>query len=288
MSAQTGPGPNDAQQRFWSEGPGRHWVRLHRELDVLHARLTDIILDAAAPQTGERVVDIGCGAGAVAIAAAQRVGRSGHVLGLDISEPLLEVGRDRAAELDTCAPDFALADAQIWAHEGAPFDLCVSRMGLMFFADPVAGFANILTHLRPGGRLVFAAWAAAEHNAWFHVASEEAAARLGPSEPGDPHAPGPTAFADRARVADLLARVGATEIGSREIDTTLTMPGGAAEAAALARHVGPVAAQLRAKEGSDEDAQAILAAVERRFAQWEDARGCHIPARINLFHAIRP
>ncbi|MBN9889103.1 class I SAM-dependent methyltransferase [Salipiger abyssi] len=280
--------PNTAQQSFWSTGPGRHWVRLHRELDILHERLTGLILDAADPQPGERVVDIGCGAGAVAIAAAQRVGPEGHVLGLDISAPLVAVGRERAAELTICAPDFVVADAQVWAHEGAPFDLCVSRMGLMFFADPVAGFANLLAHLRPGGRLVFAAWAAAEHNGWFRIAAEEAAARLGPSAPGDPHAPGPTAFADRARVEALLAEAGAARIRSEEVATTLNMPGGTAEAAALARHIGPVAAQLRSKEGSEVDAQAILAAVERRFAEYDTPEGCEIPARINLFSAIRP
>lgn len=280
-------GPNAGQQAFWTTGPGQHWVRLHHELDTLHARLTDILLDAAAPRPGERVIDIGCGAGAVAIAAGQRVGTEGHVLGLDISAPLIEVGRDRAEGL-TCAPDFLVADAQTWAHEGAPFDLCLSRMGLMFFADPVAGFANIQRHLRPAGRLVFAAWAAAEHNPWFDLAKRAAAERLGPSEPGDPHAPGPTAFANAARVQALLSQAGFDTPQARVVDTTLEMPGGSAEAAELTQYIGPISAQLRAKNGSEADRAALLEHMRTAFAAYDDADGCHIPARINLFSATRP
>lgn len=280
-------GPNAGQEAFWSTGPGQHWVRLHHELDQLHARLTDIILDAADPRPGERVIDIGCGAGAVAIAAGQRVGRDGHVLGLDISAPLVEVGRKRSEGV-TCAPDFLVADAQTWAHEGAPFDLCVSRMGLMFFADPVAGFANLHRHLRPGGRLVFAAWAAAAHNPWFGLAKRVAEARLGPSEPGDPHAPGPTAFADAPRVRQLLTTAGFKDPRAEEIDTTLEMPGGSAEAAELTQYIGPIPAQLRAKGGTEADRAALVEQMRAAFAAYDDAQGCHIPARINLFSATRP
>ncbi|EPX83664.1 class I SAM-dependent methyltransferase [Salipiger mucosus] len=287
MTDTTDTAPNAAQQAFWSTGPGQHWVRLHRELDTLHTRLTDLILQAARPQPGARVVDIGCGAGAVAIAAAQQVGPSGHVLGLDISEPLIEVGRDRAASL-ACAPDFTVADAQTWAHEGAPFDLCLSRMGLMFFADPVAGFANILGHLRPGGRLVFAAWAAAEHNPWFSRTKALAAERLGPGTPGDPDAPGPMAFRDTARVLDLLSRAGATDARAEVHDTTLESPEGAAAAAELTQHIGPVPGLLRETGGTDTDRAAITAGIRAAFAEYEDEDGCHVPARVNLFHARRP
>ena len=287
MTNSTSDGPNAEQQAFWSTGPGQHWVRLHRELDTLHARLTDILLDAAAPRAGERVIDIGCGAGAVAIAAGQRVGPEGRVLGLDISAPLIKVGRDRAKGM-TCAPEFRVADAQTWAHQVAPFDLCVSRMGLMFFADPRAGFANIQRHLRPGGRLVFVAWAAAEHNPWFDLAKRAAAERLGPSEPGDPHAPGPTAFADRTRVRELLTEAGFEDTQAHAVDTTLEVPGGSAEAAALAQYIGPIPAQLRAKNGNEGDRAALLEHMRSAFSVHEDADGCHIPARINLFSATRP
>lgn len=280
--------PNDTQRRFWAEGPGQHWVRLHRELDTLHGRLTGILLDAADPRPGERVVDIGCGAGAVTLAAKERVGPEGHVLGLDIAEPLIEVGRERAAALDW-RPDFHVADAQVWAHEGVPFDLCVSRMGLMFFDDPVAGFANILGHLRPGGRMVFAAWSDAAHNPWFHVAMEEAVARLGPAaSSGDPFAPGPTAFRDIGRVCTLLTEAGAVSPRGETVDTVLEVPGGATEAAELTQFVGPISRHLRDMGGDEEDRAAIHAAVLNRFRTFDTDKGCRIPARINLFHAEKP
>ncbi|WP_417743676.1 class I SAM-dependent methyltransferase [Salipiger sp.] len=280
-------GPNAAQQAFWSTGPGRHWVRLHRELDMLHARLTDILLDAADPRPGARVIDIGCGAGAVSLAAAERVGPEGHLLGLDISAPLIALARERA-EGRPSAPEFRVADAQSWAHDGAPFDLCVSRMGLMFFADPKAGLANLHRHLRPGGRLVFAAWAALAENPWFDLAKRAAEARLGPSEPGDPHAPGPAAFADQSRVLGLLAEAGFDDAQAQTVDTTLEVPGGSAEAAALTQYIGPIPAQLRAKGGTEADRAALLEQMHRAFSAYDDAEGCQIPARIHLFSATRP
>ncbi|MCR8547090.1 class I SAM-dependent methyltransferase [Salipiger sp. P9] len=286
--AETDTAPNAAQEAFWSSGPGQHWVRLHRELDTLHDNLTRIVLEAAQPQPGERVVDIGCGAGAVAIAAGQHVGEAGYVLGLDISAPLIGVGRDRAEAVQICAPDFLVADAQTWAHEGAPFDLCVSRIGLMFFADPIAGFRNILAHLRPGGRLVFAAWAASEHNAWFRIPMELAVARLGPAAPGDPHGPGPTAFADTARVIDLLTEAGAKDISAQTVDTTLEVPEGYKAAAELTQFVGPISRHLRDKGGTDADRAAIHRGVKEAFRRFDDGNGCHIPARVNLFSATRP
>lgn len=288
MTSHAGTPPNAAQQEFWSTGPGQHWVRLHRELDTLHENLSRLVLDAARPRPGERVIDIGCGAGALAIAAGQHVGTKGYVLGLDISAPLIGVGRDKAAALEICAPDFLVADAQTWAHDGAPFDLCVSRNGLMFFADPVAGFRNILSHLRPGGRLVFAAWAEAAHNPWFSLAMRFATERLGPAAPGDPHGPGPTAFADTARVLALLEAAGAPGATAEVHDTTLEVPEGFEAAAELTQFVGPISRHLRDKGGTEADRAAIHAQVKEAFRAFDDGNGCHIPARINLFTATRP
>jgi SAM-dependent methyltransferase len=116
---------------------------------------------AAAVQPGERVLDIGCGAGQTTLEAA-RV--AGSVLGVDVSGRMLERARARAAGVENV--EFVFGDAQSHPFERASFDVAISRCGLMFFADPVAAFGNLAGALRPGGRLAGLIWQRYEDNEW--------------------------------------------------------------------------------------------------------------------------
>lgn len=111
-------------------------------------------IEAAAPATGERVLDIGCGAGASSLALAARVGAGGHVLGVDISEPL--IGRARALAPRDTPVQFRVADASSAELPEGAFDILFSRFGVMFFDDPTAAFAHMRRALQPGGRVAFA------------------------------------------------------------------------------------------------------------------------------------
>lgn len=111
----------------------------------------------------DRVLDIGCGAGQTTREVARRA-IDGKVLGVDVSADLLRAARERSAGLRNVA--YELGDAQMHALPRAHFDLCISRFGTMFFADPSAAFANIAASLRPGARLALMVWQAREHNPW--------------------------------------------------------------------------------------------------------------------------
>ena len=105
--------------------------------------------------------------------------------------------------------------------------------------------------LRPGGRLVFVAWGPAEANPWFRETFRAAVERLGPSAPAAPNAPGPLAFADRARVLGLLRAVGLGDCAAEVRQVALHLPGGLAAAVDLAGDVGPAKRLLREKGGTD-------------------------------------
>ncbi len=276
---------NTAQQQFWSGDPGQAWVAHQARLDELHAPVAELLLREAAPEPGAHVLDIGCGAGATCLQAGARVSPGGRVLGLDLSEPLLALARRRiaAAGLDTVTVE--AGDAQVRAPRGEGFDLAISRFGVMFFEDPVAAFRNIAGLLRPGARLVFAAWGPSEHNPWFDLPMRVAVDRLGPAEPGDPDGPGPLAFRDRARVEGLLEAAGLCSIRSRAVDTELPLSGGLEAAAELTQHVGPVKRHMRDRAGDAADMTAILEGVRGVFAPFETEAGLRVPARINLFEA---
>ena len=199
---------NADQATFWNAQPGQNWVDFQADLDAQLSEVTDRLLAACAARPGERVLDIGCGAGGSTLALAAAVGAVGSVLGLDLSEPLLARAEERRRDLALGNVRFARGDAQDHPFAPGGFDLAASRFGVMFFADPVAAFRNIARALRPGGRLVFVAWAGPEHNPWFAIPQRAAVARLGPVAPTPPDAPGPMAFRDAARVTGLLEAAG--------------------------------------------------------------------------------
>jgi SAM-dependent methyltransferase len=133
---------------------------------------------AAAVAQGDRVLDIGCGAGESTRDAA-RAAAPGPVLGIDLSEALLEQARARSEGLANVS--YVLADAQTHPFTDGRFDIALSRFGTMFFVDPVAAFANIGRALRPGGRLVQLVWQTRERQEW---ALEIARALGGPVDSG--------------------------------------------------------------------------------------------------------
>jgi SAM-dependent methyltransferase len=253
----------------------------------MHAGVTDLLLAEAAPAPGEAVIDIGCGAGATTLAFAAAVGPAGRVLGVDISGQLLARAAERAAAAGLGRIGWLHADAQAGPLPDG-FDVAVSRFGMMFFDDPVAAFARIGATLRPGGRLVFAAWGPAEANPWFGEAFRAALRRLGPAPPTAPDAPGPLAFADRARVLGLLRDAGLADCAAEARQVGLHLPGGLAAALDLAGDVGPAKRLLRERGGTAADRAAIADELAARLARYVTADGIRIPAEVNLFRARRP
>src|SRR5687767_9978445 len=143
--------PNVEEREYWDGTGGEHWATEADRYDFINRRFAERIGEALAPRPGERVLDVGCGNGALSLTIAPLVQPGGSVCGLDLSGPMLAVARRRAEEavLDNAA--FEQGDAQVHALPEAAFDAAVSRFGVMFFEDPVAAFANIGRALRPGG-----------------------------------------------------------------------------------------------------------------------------------------
>jgi trans-aconitate methyltransferase len=180
--------PNSGQITYWNETAGPSWVAMNDALDAEMRELGLAAMKALAPRTGERLIDIGCGCGATTLELARRVGPTGAVMGVDISVPMLEVARGRAAHLPQVS--FQQADAQ--THPLAAADAAFSRFGVMFFEDPVRAFANVRHALSGGGRMAFVCWRAAAQNPCMTAAM----AAVGPllSAPPLPRAWRPRSF----------------------------------------------------------------------------------------------
>jgi SAM-dependent methyltransferase len=174
--------------------------------------VNDLLLARSGVMAGESVLEIGCGTGAATVPFAEAVGERGRVVGVDISEPMLTAAHKRIADSGLRNISLLQADAQVHRFEPDRFDLIASRFGVMFFADPVAAFGNLLTAARPGGRLCFACWGALEDNKHWLIPYEVAVRHLGPPAPQHSHMPGPMAFSDPAYVRSILDTAGFADV----------------------------------------------------------------------------
>jgi SAM-dependent methyltransferase len=160
----------------------------------------------------DRVLDIGCGAGQTTREAA-RVAVEGSVVGVDVSAELLEVARRRSAEEGLRNVGFEQGDAQVQAFPAAHFDLCISRFGVMFFADPAAAFANIGRAMRPGARLVLMVWQSQERNEWATTIQRA----LAPGTVASASADAPFLLSDPAVATGILTTAGFASVGFAEV-----------------------------------------------------------------------
>lgn len=167
----------------------------------------------AALKVGPRdhVLDIGCGAGQSTREVA-RIAVRGSVVGVDVSEEMLDVARRRSAADGLRNVVFERADAQVQAFPAAHFDLCVSRFGVMFFADPIAAFTNIARAMRPGARLVLMVWQSRDRNAWATALQDVLA---GDSQVAN--APPAFSLSDPAVTTGILTAAGFASIDFAEV-----------------------------------------------------------------------
>jgi ubiquinone/menaquinone biosynthesis C-methylase UbiE len=269
---------NADQIAYWNGPGGQRWARRQHVQDVLLAPVADILIDRAKPKTGERIVDVGCGNGITTVAFAQKVGPSGHVLGVDVSGPMLEQAR---ASAPADAPvNFVLADATVYPFDPESVDLLTSRFGVMFFADPARSFSNMRGALRPSGRLAFACWREPRENPWMMTplqAVYKHAPRLPQQGPEDP---GPFSFASEARVHRILGAAGFKEIAMEPCDLALDIAiGGGLDAAVRgALEIGPAS---RALEDQPADVrEAAVQSIREALATYVKGNTVPLPAAI--------
>ena len=258
------PADNSEQIAEWNGALGQRWAAMQREIDGIVVPFGDAALKAAAPRLGERVIDIGCGCGDTSIEIARRVGAAGAVLGVDVSQPMLEVARSRGALANCAHLAFREGDA---SEAGLPAntDLLFSRFGVMFFSQPSQAFSHLRKTLRAGGRCVFVCWRTPRDNPWAMTPLAAARTAMGVTPtPADPDAPGPFAFADEKRLRAVLSGAGFGAIDVQRFDATLSLGATPRSAAESAVQIGPTSRFVR--EVGVEHLPIILDAVERTLA----------------------
>ena len=235
---------NADQIAYWNGPGGQHWVDRQKMQDIVLAPISEVLIERANAKAGERLVDVGCGCGATSVALAQKVGPTGHVLGIDISAAMLA----RAQQIAPAglSARFVLADATVYPFEPASFDLVVSRFGVMFFAEPALSFTNLHRALRPSGRLAFVCWREPRENPFFMVPLQ-AVYKHTPKLPQlGPEDPGPFSFASAPRVHRILSEAGFQDVVMEPCDLSLDIAVGRGLETAVQStlEIGPAARAL--------------------------------------------
>ncbi|MQA77284.1 MAG: methyltransferase domain-containing protein [Streptosporangiales bacterium] len=197
------------------QASGPHRARLAALFDAEIAPHNALFRAAAGVRPHDRVLDVGCGTGESTREAA-RAAIGGSALGVDLSVPLLDHARRLTEEEGLRNVAYEQADVQVHRFPPGAFDLCISRFGVMFFADPVAAFTNIARALRPGARLVVLVWQERDRNEWSTAVRETllggAAAPAPPAGGQHPFSLGDPAVAERVLTAAGFTDVGFTDV----------------------------------------------------------------------------
>lgn len=242
-------------------------------LDRQLAPVSQLLFEAADVQPGERVVDVGCGTGPTTRRAAELVGATGSVTGLDVSAEMLAAARDATPGGGI---DWVEADATTWDGPSASLDLVLSRFGVMFFVDPAAAFSNLERTTASGGRMHLAVWACRRASPLFELPMSIAVREVerqghGPAVPPDDE--GPFSLGDTAAVEALLTGAGWRSVSCASYVVTLTVGGGLgpAEAAAAAMELGPT--RIVTESCSESERADVVDAIAERYASLVDDAG---------------
>jgi len=227
------------------------------------------------PRPGERALDIGCGFGDTTQRIAGMVGPEGSALGFDAAERFIEQARAEAAEAGVENARFAVGDLQATEFEQS-FDYAFSRMGTMFFANPVPAMRNLRRALVPGGRLCMVVWRRKLENDWVNRAEKVVERYLEEDEDSDEPTcgPGPFSMADADVTSEILQSAGFQEVALTRCDLEIQTGADLDEAIDFAMALGPAGEVIRlAGEEADRLRPQIVADLREALADFERPDG---------------
>jgi ubiquinone/menaquinone biosynthesis C-methylase UbiE len=271
--------------RMWA-GVAPSWQQHADYVDARGAVVTERMLELAAPQPGERVLELACGPGGLGLAAAESVGPGGEVVLSDVVAEMTAIAAARADAIGLDNVTTLELDLERIDQPDGSYDLVLCREGLMFAPDPARAACEIARVVRPGGRAAIAVWGPRERNPWLGVVLDSVSAQLGKPVP-PPGVPGPFSLDDADELARLLDDAGLTDVAVDEVPVPMRVASFEEWWARTSALAGPLAAILSSLP--EEAAQALHARAREATRPYETSKGgLEFPGVTLLATARRP
>ena len=269
---------NKNQKDFWSGKGGDIWVERQNAMDTMLSPLGEAALNKLNFNEEENVLDIGCGCGHTTLNIAKRIGPSGNVTGLDISEPMLKRAKESAVEMSITNTSFKCVDVQTEDLGDQIYSSAFSRFGVMFFEDSVAAFKNINKSLISGGYLSFVCWQSPAVNPWQSLFIQEVKKYLDlPSPP--PRSPGPFAFMESEYVSSILEESKFQDITIEGHEAEVNMFSGRSLSDSVKDYISinPVVTQMLKESSENQIAEIVNSGIEA-FSPYYSEKGLIFPS----------
>lgn len=281
---------NEEAVEAWDGVLFDRWIEMRDVATTQNSRFSEEAFRIHPPGIGARSLDVGCGLGDTTLRLAQLVGAEGAAVGVDAGERFIQTARRESAEIGVANVDYLLGDAQV-ADLGRDFDYAFSRMGTMFFANPVAALRNIRSALVPGGRFCSIVWRRKLDNDWLHRGELVVDQFLDePEETDEPTCgPGPFSMANADTVTDVLLHAGFEEIALRRHDIAYRMGDDLDAAIALVTAIGPAGELIRlAGDDAERVRPQIEAELREAYGELEAPDGVFAQASVWIIGALAP
>ena len=269
---------NKNQKDFWSGKGGDIWVERQNAMDTMLSPLGEAALNKLNFNEEENVLDIGCGCGHTTLNIAKRIGPSGNVTGLDISEPMLKRAKESAVEMSITNTLFKCVDVQTEDLGDQIYSAAFSRFGVMFFEDSIAAFKNINKSLISGGYLSFVCWQSPAVNPWQSLFIQEVKKFLDlPSPP--PRSPGPFAFMESEYVSSILEESKFQDITIEGHEAEVNMFSGRSLSDSVKDYISinPVVTQMLKESSENQIAEIVNSGIEA-FSPYYSEKGLIFPS----------
>lgn len=208
--------------REWSES-APYWEKHGATIRTIFAPVTRSLIEVADIRKGQSVLDVAGGPGEPSLTIAETVGPGGSVVCTDAVADMVQAAERAAHRRGIANVSFLQCIADSLPFDNDSFDAVVSRLGAMFFPEPLIALREMLRVTKPGGALALVVWHKSELNPFLHIVSDIMSNYVEAS-PADPDAPGAFRFAEPGKLAGILTDAGAIDVSERTLKFHISAP----------------------------------------------------------------
>ncbi len=256
------------------------WNQWAEVVERMAARFNAPLIDAAALEPGQRVLDLASGAGEPALGIARRIGPNGRIMATDMVSEMLAGTARRAAAAGLGNVDTELCDMEALPFDDASFDRVTCRFGLMFAADPVAAMREAARVLKPGGRTAWMVWGPLAETTIFVVINTvvRQALSLPPADDSPQFRFGPTGL-----LTEVMTKAGLTDVIEQDCEfSPRPALGSRFWEPQVQMSFGHLLGQLSARQREEIDDR-----IEAAFAAHLDGEQYALKARVHIGVGVR-